>query len=289
MAQANRSRTQGFWISIIAAGILLALPASDAAAGGEKVDLELVLATDVSYSVDENEALLQRRGLAEAFRSEEIVKAIQAGSLGRIAVAYLDFAEKHTTHVLVNWRVIHDKDSADAFAAELMKAPRTHGVMTSISEGIALATQLIEQSEFDATQMTIDVSGDGPNNEGPLVVPVRDTAIAKGITINGLPIVTDADIFDAYYLPDLDDFYKGCVIGGPRAFIQVAHGFEDFARAVRRKLVLEISDASSPSEPFATPLIVKVAGATVAHGPHGYVYEKGCDIGERMRYGSGFR
>src|SRR5207237_3515518 len=103
------------------AGTLLALPIADAAAGGQKVDLELVLATDVSYSVDENEALLQRQGTAEAFLNDEIVKAIESGSLGRISDAYLDFAETNTTHVLVGWRTIHDKESAAAFAAELIK------------------------------------------------------------------------------------------------------------------------------------------------------------------------
>jgi hypothetical protein len=288
MAEAKRAGSRSVWIPILVAGTLLMLPVGGAAADGEMVDLELVLATDVSYSVDDNEAQLQRQGIADAFRSDAIIKAIEAGVLGRIAVAYLDFAEANTTHVLVGWRIIHDKETALAFASELMKVPRTHGLMTSISEGIELATRLIEASPFAATEMTIDVSGDGPNNEGPLVVPVRDAALAKGITINGLPIVTEADKFDPYYIPDLDDFYRGCVIGGPRAFMQVAHGFEDFTRAVRRKLVLEISNANQPREPSGDPLVVRVAAAGQA-ATHGYVYPRGCDIGERMRYGSRFR
>jgi len=287
MVEARLARSRGFLFSVMVAGALLALPLGDAAAGGQKVDLALVLATDVSYSVDENEARMQRQGTAQAFLNEEIVKAIEAGSLGRIAVAYLDFAEANTTHVLVGWRVIHDKESAAAFAAELLKAPRTHGTMTSISDGIDLAVRVLKESEIDATQITIDVSGDGPNNEGRMVVPARDEALAKGITINGLAIVTDADKFDPYYLPDLDNYYRGCVIGGPRAFMLVAHGFEDFARAMRRKLVLEISDARRPhSHEPGNPLIVKVAATRASSGPHGYVYERGCDIGERMRYGS---
>ena len=264
------------------AGALLGLPSGDAVAGGEKVDLELVIATDVSYSVDENEARIQRQGVADAFLSSEIVRAIEAGDLGRIAVAYLDFAEQNSTHVLVPWRIVHDKDSAADFAEELIKVPRTHGVNTSIADGIELATKLIEASSFEAAQKTIDISGDGPNNEGHLVTVAREAALAKGITINGLPIVTEADKFDVYYLADLDNYYRGCVIGGPHAFIQVAHGFEDFARAVRRKLVLEISDASRPSP---NPGVIRVA-ATGERKPYTYVYEKGCDIGERMRYGS---
>jgi hypothetical protein len=280
MASTKRALARGFWIPALFAGSLLGLPAGDAAAGGEKVDLALVIATDVSYSVDENEARFQRRGVAQAFLSPEIVQAIEAGDLGRIAVAYLDFAEQNSTHVLVPWRVIHDKESAAQFADALMKVPRTHGVNTSISDGIELATRLLDASSFEATQWSIVVSGDGPNNEGHPVTAARDAALNKGITINGLPIVTEADQFDVYYLADLDKYYRGCVIGGPRAFIQVAHGFEDFARAMRRKLVLEISDASQPKP---NPLTVKVSNGNPS--AHGYVYERGCDIGERMRYG----
>jgi len=282
MASTKTALSKGIWNPVAVGAALLGLVSGDAAARGEKVDLELVIATDVSYSVDENEARIQRQGVADAFLSSEIVRAIEAGDLGRIAVAYLDFAERNSTRVLVPWRIVHDKASAAEFAETLTKLPRTHGVNTSIADGIELATRLIEASGYEATQSAIDVSGDGPNNEGHLVTAARDAALAKGITINGLPIVTEADQFDVYYLPDLDKYYKGCVIGGPRSFIQVAHGFEDFARAVRRKLVLEISDASRPKE---KPLIVKVAAAEDRKAP-AFVYERGCDIGERMRYGS---
>lgn len=267
---------------VMAALAVAALPLKEAAAGGEKVDLELVIATDVSYSVDGNEAKMQRQGVAEAFLSQEVVRAIEAGDLGKIAVAYLDFSERGSTRVLVPWRIVHDKESAEDFANALLKIPRTRGVNTSISEGIELATSLIKESGYEATQKTIDVSGDGPNNEGHLVTVAREAALALGITINGLPIVTEASKFDVYYLPDLDLYYRGCVIGGPKAFIQVAHGFEDFARAMRRKLVLEISDAARPKQ---NPLLVKTA-ATEERKWHAYVYERGCDIGERMRFGS---
>jgi hypothetical protein len=129
----------------------------------------------------------------------------------------------------------------------------------------------------------IDVSGDGPNNDGRLVDGVRDEIVNKGIVINGLPIVTEQDKFDVYYLEDLDKYYAGCVIGGPGAFIQVAHGFADLARAVRRKLILEISQAQPPSPETG---FIKVAAVTrpspASKRAH---YERGCDIGERMRYG----
>jgi hypothetical protein len=264
----------------------LAVAGSSSAAAPQQVDVALVIATDVSYSVDEDEARFQREGAIAAFRNADVVKAIQSGSLGRIAVAYLDFSSYQSNKVLVGWTVIHDKASADAFADALAAKPRTLGVQTSISSGLELAQSLLETSGYTATKRVIDVSGDGPNNEGHLVDKVRDEILAKGIVINGLPIMTPADQFDVYYLPDLDKYYAGCVIGGPGAFIQVAHGFEDLARALRRKLILEISDAGGREN----KLLVKVAAATPHPGsqrtpaPH-VVYEKGCDIGERMRFG----
>jgi hypothetical protein len=262
--------------------LLATLLGAPVSAGEQTVDLELVMATDVSYSVDDNEARLQREGAIAAFHSPDVLKAIRSGALGRIAVAYIVFGSSGSQKVVVNWHVIHDEESAAAFADALAARRLDHGVQTSISSGIDLAARMIEASGFEATAKVIDVSGDGPNNDGRLVEPARDDAIAKGITINGLPIVTEADKFDVYYLPDLDKYYAGCVIGGPHAFLDVSHGFEDFARAIRRKLVLEISDAGTRSR---EPAVIKVA-ATSPRGLPRAAYEKGCDIGERMRYGS---
>ncbi len=260
--------------------LLLPLLIGVAAPAAENgVDLALVLVTDVSYSVDDNEARFQREGAVSAFRSEEVVKAIEAGALGRIAVAYLDFSSYNTPKLVTGWHIIHDKASADAFADILSHARLNRGVETSISSGLELAERLLDAIGLAATQRAIDVSGDGPNNDGKLVEPVRDEIIARGITINGLPIMTEADKFDTYYLPDLDKYYEGCVIGGPHSFIHVAHGFEDIARAMRRKLVLEISDATHSHDVQA---IVPVALPPRRSHP---VYDKGCDIGERMRYG----
>jgi hypothetical protein len=268
-------------LSGLAAG-LLAGSSAGAAVSSERVDVALVIATDVSYSVDDNEARFQREGAIAAFRNADVVKAIQAGPLGRIAVAYIDFSSYSTNKVIASWHIVHDAASAEAFADQLAIAPRTLGVQTSISSGLEMAAHLLETSGYVAAKQVIDVSGDGPNNEGHLVHKVRDEILAKGVTINGLPIMTPADQFDVYYLPDLDKYYAGCVIGGPGAFIQVAHGFEDLARALRRKLILEISDAGTR----ANPLLVRIAASTprAASGSHA-VYEKGCDIGERMRFG----
>jgi hypothetical protein len=254
------------------------LQTSGGAASSEEVDLALVIATDVSYSVDENEAHFQRQGAVSAFRNPEVVRAIQSGPRGRIVVAYIDFATLGANRVIVDWHIVHDKPTADAFADILEAAPRTLGVNTSISSGIELAEHLLDTVGYTADKRMIDISGDGPNNEGHLVDRTRDEALAKGIVINGLPIMTPADQFDIYYLPDIDRYYAGCVIGGPGSFIQVAHGYEDLERALRRKLVQEISSAPPPH-----PEVIKVA-ATAPHTTHP-PYEKGCDIGERMRFG----
>ena len=250
----------------------------------EPVDLELVITTDVSFSVDDMEARMQRDGAVTAFRSPEVVQAIQAGALGKIAVAYIDFSNAGANRVVVNWTVVHDRESAEAFADALAHSRRTDGVQTSISSGIEMATRMIENNHYEGTKKVIDVSGDGPNNEGHFVDKARDEAVAKGIVINGLPIMTEADMFDIYYLPDLDKYYAGCVIGGPGSFIQVARGFADLARALRRKLVQEISDSRSPRE---NPLLIKVAASDKprTNSWSHPAYDKGCDIGERMRYG----
>jgi len=266
-----------FGLTCGVAAALCCVQSSGGAETPQDVDIALVIATDVSYSIDENEAHFQRQGAVAAFRNPDVIKAIKSGPRGRIAVAYIDFATAGANKVIADWHVVRDESTASQFAALIEAAPRTLGVNTSISSGIELAMNLLETSGIRADKRMIDVSGDGPNNEGHMVDRVRDEAIAKGIVINGLPIMTPADQFDIYYLPDIDKYYAGCVIGGQGSFIQVAHGFEDLERALRRKLILEISDAA----PYRPPLM-KVAAVTSPPHP---AYEKGCDIGERMRFG----
>tara|TARA_R110000787_G_scaffold57816_3_gene131885 strand:+ start:206 stop:1024 length:819 start_codon:yes stop_codon:yes gene_type:complete len=248
----------------------------------EYVDLELVIATDVSRSIDREEALLQREGVAAAFRSQEVITAISSGVLQRIAVAYLDYSSRDWNKVVLDWRIIRDAASAHAFADALLASPLTFGRRTSISDAIEQAAAMIDANDIEGTRRVIDVSGDGPNNWGALVDGVRDAAIARRITINGLPIVNDrGGPGSRYNLPDLDLYYRGCVIGGPGAFLVVAKDFPDFARAIRRKLVLEIADLAPPPEALP-PRFIRAAGHA-RPSPTGYVYEKGCDIGERMR------
>jgi hypothetical protein len=277
-------RLKRLMAALIAVLPLLWPEARDATAA-EAVDLELVIATDVSYSIDEEEATLQRQGVVQAFRSEEVIRAITSGVLGKIAVAYIDFSSRVTNRVVADWQVIRDRATANAFADRLAAASLTRGMHTSISDGIELARALIETNAIEGTRRVIDVSGDGPNNFGRLVDDVRDDTIARRITINGLPIMNERGAFASrYYLPDLDLYFRGCVIGGPGAFIVVANNFVDFARAIRRKLILEIAGLAPRDDRPSRPLpIPAAAGAQPRPSPDGYTYPRGCDIGERMR------
>ena len=242
----------------------------------QQVDLELVIATDVSGSVDNGEAWLQRKGVADAFRNKDVINAIRAGSLGRIGVVYVDFSSRFYNQVAVDWRVISDEKSANALADSLLSLPRTRGRGTSLSDAIEMGMMLLDTNTLRGTKRAIDLSGDGPNAQGRPITEVRDEAVAKSITINGLPII---DPYGYDQSADLDKYFAACVIGGPAAFYQAARGFEDFARAMRRKLVLEISDAGPKAKDAA---IIKVAQAAPRpqlgpRAPNRPVYEPGCD------------
>jgi len=253
------------------AGLVAAPPAFAAAASAptptplaprEAVDIELVIATDVSPSIDAEEAHLQREGTIEAFLNPQVVSAIQSGALGKIGVAYIDFSAREFNKVVINWRIIKDKASAAAFADALRKAPPTYGRHTSISSAIELGQLLIETNNLDGTKRVIDISGDGPNNWGTDISVAREAAVKRGIVINGLPIVDDHPGFGN--IADLDKYYINCVIGGPAAFIVVAKGFQDFSRAIRNKLVAEISSDTPPAK---NPLLIKVAAAAAPLPP----------------------
>ncbi|MFT7572088.1 MAG: hypothetical protein ACI9JL_003136 [Paracoccaceae bacterium] len=266
---------------VFAALLAIASPAT----AKEYVDLELVIATDVSRSIDSDEARLQRQGIAAAFRSKQVIDAIQSGVLQRIAVSYIDYSSRDWNKLLIDWRIIRDKKSAYAFADTLLQSELTFGRRTSISDALEQAAQLIDGNDIEGTRRVIDVSGDGPNNFGRLVDKVRDETIARQITINGLPIINERNnVFSRYNLPDLDNYYRGCVIGGPGAFLVVARDFKDFARAIRKKLVLEI--AGIPHTQPSGFIRAQIAPPqNVRPAPNGYTYTKGCDIGERMREG----
>jgi hypothetical protein len=235
----------------------------------EPVDLELALAVDVSGSIDDQEALLQREGYIAAFRHPKIIEAIGGGFLRRIAVSYYEWAGFGHMKIIADWTVIHDTASAHAFAEQLTLEPPQTARRTAISDAITFGAGFLETNGFDGTRRVLDISGDGPNNWGPVVTAARDGAVARGITINGLPIMNGRPSrFGSLPIDNLDLYYQNCVIGGPGAFLVVAEDFTDFAQAILRKLYLEIAGRAPPAPPAA----YRPAGGRVAPP---------CDVGER--------
>jgi hypothetical protein len=236
---------QGLWKSLLFAIVIVALSGAAEAQRVTPVDLELVLAVDISGSVDDEEARLQRNGYVGALTSPEVVRAVTSGMLGRIAVTYMEYAGAAFSEVVVGWSLIEDAASAEVFARKLAAAPIRTEVWTSIAHAIDFALPLFADNTFEGTRQVIDVSGDGPNNNGVLVTDARTRARAMGVTVNGLPIINGRVSPSGWpQMKNLDWYYEDCVITGPASFIVVANSFQDFARAIRRKLVLEIAGAT---------------------------------------------
>ena len=210
------------------------------------VDLELVIAVDVSLSMDLDEQRLQRDGYIMAFRDPEVHKAITSGPNGRIVVTYMEWAGPPTQNVVMPWTVIDGPQAARAFADGLAAAPISRARMTSISAALQYSGRLFDGSGAKGIRRVIDVSGDGPNNAGDPVLPVRDELIAKGIVINGLPIMLKLaqGFFD---LAELDLYYTDCVIGGTGAFMIPIKQRDEVQTATRRKLLLEIAGYQPPA------------------------------------------
>ena len=208
------------------------------------VELELVLAVDVSHSMDYQEQQLQRDGYVAAFRDPEVRRAIALGPRGRIAVTYLEWSGTGTQHVVMPWTLIDSAAAAEGFAVRLATQSIGRGHTTSISGALAFSVRHFEQSPFRGARRVIDISGDGPNNRGRPLALARAEALAQGIVINGLPILNDRP--QPWTLPTpiefgLDRYYAEQVIGGPGSFTVVAEDFTAFREAVLTKLILEIA------------------------------------------------
>ncbi len=229
-----------------ALALLLALLAAAPARATEEVDLALVIAVDVSNSMDPEEQELQRAGFVEAFRAGEVHGAIARGALGRIAVVYMDWAGSFTQTVVVPWTIVDGPAAAGAFADALERAPNRRAPRTSISGALDFSVKLLSESGVEAARRVIDVSGDGANNQGRPVLQARKAAHDAGITINGLPIMLKRPT-GAWDVAQLDAYYRDCVIGGPGAFMIPIRERRDFAAAVRTKLVREIADLGPPA------------------------------------------
>jgi hypothetical protein len=224
-------------LSAAAAG--LASPAT--AQMAEPVDMLLVLAVDVSRSIDEDEARLQREGYRAGVCDGRVVEAITRGMLGAIGVAYVEWAGFEYQRLVLPWQRIAGQADANLWAAKLAEAPRASLSWTSISGGIDFSRRVLAEAPFEATRRVIDVSGDGVNNSGRSVERARDEAVADGVIINGLPIINDRPTFGRAPPIPLDQYFQQSVIGGFGSFMVVAEDFEAFGTAVRRKLIREIA------------------------------------------------
>ena len=228
--------------SALLAVALLSIPAAARAETRRPpVDLELVLAVDISYSMDAEEQQVQRDGYVAAIVSQPVLDAIAQGALGRIAVAYVEWAGADEQQTVVPWTIIDGLDSARAFAARLAAAPLRRAYRTSISGALVHSAKLLERSGFDSPRRVIDVSGDGPNNQGETVEATRDELVERGVVINGLPLMLKRPSFGMMDIGDLEAYYRDCVIGGPGAFMLPVRSVAQFPDAVRTKLLLEIA------------------------------------------------
>jgi len=254
-------------------GLVLAAPngprqlAQRADNGAIPVDVELVLAVDVSYSMDPDEQALQREGYMAAITSREFMQALKQGMHGRIAMTYFEWAGMHHRQIIVPWRLIDGPEAADGFAADIARARYSRASRTSISGALLFAAPLFEGSGFRGVRRVIDVSGDGVNNNGPLVTVTRDEVLAQGITINGLPIMLKRPNSSTMDIAQLDIYFEDCVIGGPGAFVIPIREREQFTEAIRTKLVLEIAGRT----PEARVVPASAAQPRVS-----------CTIGERL-------
>ncbi len=261
-------RVVGSWIAALAlafglAGSLClgppgAAPAAAAAtqrSSAPTVDVALVLAVDVSYSMDTEEQALQRDGYVQALVSPEFLNALKLGPNGRVLVAYVEWAGEHEQKLVLPWRLVDGPETARAVAAEIAAAPLRRVYRTSISGGLIFSAHLFEGMEYRALRKVIDVSGDGVNNQGARVDQTRDALVAQGITINGLPLMLKRPNSNSLDIEDLDQYYEDCVIGGPGAFVIAVRERAEFIQAIKTKMVLEVAGVKPPRVPLVVPVV----------------------------------
>ena len=215
------------------------------------VDVQLILAVDVSYSMDMDELAIQREGYAQAIVSKDFLQALKTGPHGKVAVTYFEWAASSDQKIIIPWRVIDGPESADAVAAEILKTPIRRASRTSISGAIYFAMPLFDNSPYRGLRRVIDISGDGPNNNGAPVTIARDEALSKGIIINGLPIMVKEPSYSTMDIDNLDFYYEDCVIGGPGSFVISIKDREKFKEAIRTKLLMEVAGRTPERVPVA--------------------------------------
>ena len=244
--------------SLALAALLAAAPAARAKDGPVPVDAELVIAVDVSYSMDAEEQRLQRGGYVAAITSAEFLNALKLGAYGGVAITYMEWASYNDQRVVMPWTHIDSPQKAQAFADKLSEAPIRRAARTSVSGAIDSSVKMFDNNGFTSNRRVIDVSGDGPNNNGRPVTAARDEAVAQGITINGLPLVDIRAYVGQMDIKELDWYYEDCVIGGPGAFMIPVDSVKKFVDATRTKMVLEIAGLQPQGE---GPLVKKASAA----------------------------
>jgi hypothetical protein len=239
-----------------AAVLGLAVPGAQLADTKDQVsvDVELIIGVDVSNSMDIDELEVQREGYAQAIVSKEFLQALKTGPNKKLAVTYFDWSASTDQKIIVPWRVIDGPETADAVAREIMKAPVRRGSNTSISGAISFAMPLFDENPYRGLRRVIDISGDGPNNNGAPVTGARDAALERGITINGLPIMVENSSYSIVNIDNLDLYYEDCVIGGPGSFVVSIKHRNEFKQAIRTKLISEV--AGQTTEPRIVPVVL---------------------------------
>ena len=245
MKSVNRAGTAALGWRIVVAIIALAALRSPAAGERVGVDLQLVIAIDVSSSMNESRRRVQREGYARAFRSAEVLAAIKSGPHGRIAIACFGWARPDYQRVIAPWTIVETPADADAVAHAIEQEPLASEAGTSISAALLFSERLLHAAGIRADRRIIDVSGDGPNNSGPLLRPTRVLVLAGGVTINGLAIAlrtTEERTFGPFASTTIRSYYRDCVIGGAGAFVIAVENVADFEPAIRTKLTMEIAE-----------------------------------------------
>lgn len=240
--------------------LALALVSADVTRAQTPVDVELVIAVDVSRSMSPRELEIQRRGYAEALVSERVVAAMLGGYHRQVALLYVEWAGTASQRIVVDWSLIRSRTDAEAFAAKLTAHFIDSMRRTSISGALDFAAGLFDGYRYRGDRRVIDISGDGPNNDGRIVTVARDAAVARGIVINGLPLMTREGMGARWHLADLDLYYYHCVIGGPGAFVVPVLEWEHFPEAVRRKLELELAGVKPLVSPQPQVVLAAAGG-----------------------------
>jgi hypothetical protein len=245
-----------FLIALIAGSLLGGDIAQRASAGagplsvteenGQLVDIELIIAVDISYSMDPDELAVQREGYAQAIISSEFLQALKSSRYGKVALTYFEWSASKDQKIVIPWRLIDGPEAADAVSAEILSAPIRRASKTSISGAINFAMPLYDSSGYHGVRRVLDISGDGPNNDGEPVAIPRAAALEHGITINGLPIMVKEPSYSTMDIENLDWYYEDCVIGGVGAFVVPIKGRDQFKDAIRTKLVLEVAGNEPP-------------------------------------------